>query len=804
MSGASNSIRKTFKAIVAVSGFVFAGNSVIAAEWIGSAQAKVADVKKAPIALQFRREITVTAKPRSFPVRVSADQRFVLYVNGERIAAGPARGDLLHWRYETIDLAAYLKKGANVIGAQVWGDGRAAPLAQISSGTTGFYIAAENADQAALIDSGSAWSVRVDGSRTVSAGMPQLIQQVGATYYAAGAPEKIDASLQMRDWNQLKTVVSDWQPAVPLTFETAPWQLVASAIPQMRYDKIDSGRLVRAKGVETTAFPKRAVTIPANTEAALLIDAGRLLAAYPVLRTSQGAGAEVKLTYTESLYDPAQKRGGYKGGWVRFADRDHVGDGLTLGLTDNFKPDGGVDRLFQPFWWRVWRFVEIKIKTADHPLTLEGFDTFETGYPFQQRGRFISSDSQLNEIWRIGWMTGLLDAHETYMDTAYWEQLQYIGDTRIQMLLSYEVSGDPRLAIQAIDAFAASRHLEGVPQSAWPSTTKNLIPPFALLWVGTLHDYWMRQPDAAVVTRNLPAMRSVFDWFAPYVNERGLLGAMPGWPFIDWAGELDGAKLRNTGKGPDSCVITLMYYGALREAAEMEDAMGDVEYKNQNLTQAERVKKGLELQCWDEQRGLFADTPDKATFSQHANVLAVLYDVVPKAKQAQLLDKIILPAGGIDAPNGITASTYYFSFYLARALEHAGLGDRYLDLLQSWRKLLAQNFTTWPETPDPTRSDSHAWSAHPTSGLLTYVAGIQTAAPGFARVRIEPHLGELTKLDAAMAHPKGLIETEYKVKNKRLTATVKLPKGIDGEFVWAGVARPLKGGTNRIEIGAEQ
>ena len=38
----------------------------------------------------------------------SADNRFILYVNGARVGDGPARGDLTHWRYERFDLAPYL------------------------------------------------------------------------------------------------------------------------------------------------------------------------------------------------------------------------------------------------------------------------------------------------------------------------------------------------------------------------------------------------------------------------------------------------------------------------------------------------------------------------------------------------------------------------------------------------------------------------------------------------------------------------------------------------------------------------
>jgi alpha-L-rhamnosidase len=155
-----------------------------------------------------------------------------------------------------------------------------------------------------------------------------------------------------------------------------------------------------------------------------------------------------------------------------------------VGLTDTFKPDGSAGRRFAPFWWRTWRFAEIRVKTGGQPLTLNAFQTLETHYPFQRRGRFVSNDKELNQVWRIGWDTALLDAHETYQDTSYWEQLQYIGDTRLQMLISYTVSGDPRLPVQALEAVDDSRVVEGIPESAYPSTTKNPIPPFALLWIG--------------------------------------------------------------------------------------------------------------------------------------------------------------------------------------------------------------------------------------------------------------------------------------------------------------------------------
>lgn len=446
-----------------------------------------------------------------------------------------------------------------------------------------------------------------------------------------------------------------WAPVASAFAGPPPYRMVADTLPQMRREAVATGRVVRASGVAAGAFPRAAVTIPDKSEATLLIDAGRVLAAYPVLHTSGGKGATVTLTYTEALYDPAAKRAGPNGSHGRFADRAIVADGAALGLTDTFKPDGSASRTLAPFWWRAWRFVEVKVKTAEQPLTLDRLETLETGYPFAQRGRFVSDDSQLNAIWRIGWRTGLLDAHETYMDTAYWEQLQYIGDTRIQMLLSYDVAGDPLLAVQALDAFDPSRQLEGLPQSASPETNKNLIPPFALLWIGSLHDFWMRQRDTSVIRRNLDGMRSVLDWYAPYLRDGGIVRATPGWPYIDWKPNFDGMTSRN-GKGPDNCIITMMYYGAPREAADPEGAVGDPVRQRQDIAQADRVRHGLDAQCWVADRGLFADTPAKDRFSQHANTLAVLYDLVPAVEQKAVLEKVMVPARGSMRPRASPAA----------------------------------------------------------------------------------------------------------------------------------------------------
>ncbi len=114
--------------------------------------------------------------------------------------------------------------------------------------------------------------------------------------------------------------------------------------------------------------------------------------------------------------------------------------------------------------------------------------------------------------------------------------------------------------------------------------------------------------------------------------------------------------------------------------------------------------------------------------------------------------------------------------------------------------MLQLGLSTWAETPEPTRSDSHAWSAHPTLDLLTLVAGIAPDSPGFGRVRITPHLGPLQNAAATMITPKGLVVVRYIRTGEHWSAKVVLPDGLPGDLEWNDTLLPLHAGEQTLEL----
>ena len=259
-------------------------------------------------------------------------------------------------------------------------------------------------------------------------------------------------------------------------------------------------RVRRASGVETDGGFLRGsgdLVIPARTTAVLLLDQAHTTNAYPVLETSGGAGSGIRLTYAEALID-AQGRKGH---------RDSIGGRTIRGVRDVIQPDGGARRRFQTLYWRSFRYIQMDVTTADEPLRVHDLHGIFTAYPFAERGRFASDVAWLGDMWRMNWNGARIGAHETYMDTPYWEQLQYVGDTRIQGLISLYVAGDDRLLRQAIEHFDLSRIPEGLTASRYPSALTQIIPPFSLIHVAMVHDYFLHRDDRAFV-RERPRRRS--------------------------------------------------------------------------------------------------------------------------------------------------------------------------------------------------------------------------------------------------------------------------------------------------------
>lgn len=732
----------------------------------------------------FRKSIDLTSKPSSFIVHVSADNRYKLYVNGKLVSLGPARCDTYFWNYETVDLAPYLSAGKNTVAALVWNEAQYTPAAQISV-RTGFILQGYSATEE-ILNTNNSWKCFRDVGH----------QPIPGFFFAASKGEMVDMNQAIKgDWTAINYDDTAWPTAARIMDGTLKgmswgidWALVPSTLPprEMTYQRIL--KLRNATGIIVpSTFPaeKAAVTIPANTTATLLLDQTFETNAYITFNFSGGKDAGISLGYAETLYDKGSRG-------TRKSNRNDVEGKDFVGRIDSLISNGSNGQTFTTLNFRTYRYIKVIIQTKNEPLTVDDIYGTFTAYPFKRASVLNTDNAELKQMLDIGWRTARLNAWETYTDCPYYEQLQYIGDTRIQALISYYNTNDDRLARNALTLMDHSRLAEGVTKSCYPTKGTQIISTFSLWYICMLHDYWMYRNDSNFVKDKLVGVRAILDFFSKYQQPDGSIKDMPYWAFVDWAGNLAGQV---KGKDGSAAIYDLQLLWAYQWAAEMESKLGLKELATIYNGKAAQLKATIQRKYWDPARKLYADTKEKTGFSQHVNSLAILTGMVSAADMPSVANALL-------NDKSLTQCTVYFKYYLNRALVKAGLGNDYIKWLGIWRENIAMGLTTWAEDSSlqTVRSDCHAWGASPNIEFFRTILGIDSDAPGFEKVKIEPHLGDIKTIGGEVPHPNGKIAVNYTLKNNHWHVNINLPHNTIGKLVWKGKFYELRGGLNTIVI----
>jgi len=599
----------------------------------------------------------------------------------------------------------------------------------------------------------------------------------------------------IRHWEELSFNDIDWKSAQSIS-QGIPkntvgldggnsWRLVPSIIPPMelKYQRLNKVR--KSEGaIVPSSFPyqKSSFEIPANTSATILLDQTFLTNAYPAINFSGGNNSTISITYAEALYNEKLGKG----------NRDEIKGKKIIGRKDILISDGTKGQSFTSLSYRTYRYIEIQIKTENTPITIDDLYGTFVGYPFQLKAKLNTNLPEVNKIMEIGWRTARLCAQDTYMDCPYWEQLQYVGDTRIQAMVSIYNSGDDRLLKNALNLIDNSRQPEGITLSRYPTVNGQIIPTFSLWYLGMLHDYMMYGADIDFVKNKLPGERQILNYFEKFQEADGSLKDLPNWFFTDWVEEWN-RGMAPLGKDGNSALLDLQLLLAYKTAADMEQQIAMHEFEAIYINKAKQLSETIKNKYWENSRKLFADTKDKDKFSQHANALAILADLVSGKDATDLGIRIL-------SDSTMAQASIYFKYYVHQSLVKAGLGNDYLSWLDIWRKNIEFGLTTWAETSDTEkRSDCHAWGSSPNIEFFRTILGIESASPNFKRVIINPHLGSIKNISGEIPHPQGTISVKYDLVQKQ-EAEIILPQNVTGDFICKGIIHMLTSGKNIVKL----
>ncbi|MBO7327994.1 MAG: hypothetical protein J6W00_04400 [Lentisphaeria bacterium] len=353
-----------------------------------------------------------------------------------------------------------------------------------------------------------------------------------------------------------------------------------------------------------------------------------------------------------------------------------------VGNFDTFEINGTLH--WFDYWWHAGHYVQI-ITEGDVKCTPE---FYRTGYPYEN---FTPG----NTLEKMAFDTLQACSFETYMDCPYYEQLMYIGDSRLEAICTRLITKDDRLIRKALRILSLSQAPDGSLNSQYPSRSIQKIPSFMLIWILMLHDHFQVNGMDGLTIELLPAAEKILKYFAS--QEKDGLVSIPGWNFIDWCkGWERGAP---PGSEPNS-ILNFFYLMALQAVAQIS---GVKKYQ----IKAENLYARIKTVFFDNSAALYAIDPEHKFFSEHANVLALL----AAGPQPEII-------AALRSADDLTPCSIYFSYYYLEACMKCKMDDMAEKRLALWQKLPDEGLTTFPEEFVNPRSDCHAWGCYILKYLL--------------------------------------------------------------------------------------
>lgn len=742
---------------------------------------------ESPSILYFRLRFSIN-QTSSFLVHMTADERYRFFLDGVEVAEGPERGDIRHWFFDTFEVG--LEPGEHVFLAQVNALGHAAMRSQMSL-RPGFFFCPETGPELELLGSGresAPWEYYLESGYSFEEPFTNEAYSVGWNCIHDGRVIDMPPGHAEGKW---KPVVKGLPGANPSYINRSPQRhlLHPATLPDPARKRLHGMRVLSVEELSTNSLPEILPypEAPSDGEAAIewerllrddvpldlpegecrlriLVDLRDYACADVVICLSGGEGSRLRIGFAESLFEDET--------FTTKGRRDRYWGKYFRGIGDTYIAGGGEGQFYKSIFWRSGRYVEILLEKCGRSLRIDSLLLINRGYPLEQACRLKTDLPGFNHLFDQAVRTIRASAHDSLMDGPYYEQMCWIGDNQQASVTHFVLFRDTRLIEKCLQTFDVSRTHTGLIRARWPARDWMIIVPFAFYWINTTYELALWRDTPNIVRSLLPGLRATVDAVLGMRNADGLIEVHEGWAFVDWVPEWPMGIPDGADGGVNAC-INWHFVHTLQRLSELEGTFGEPEFAQRYRRIALELSDRLCQILWVPEASRFADTPERLSFSEHGQVFAVLSGLLPEAIRASI---------NLDPDETMKPATHSFSHFVMEAYREMGRPDLILKRLGTWRLFQDNGFLTLPEQPDPSRSDCHAWSAHPVYHYFASILGVRPSAFGFKRVEIKPMLNCPYDCSGTLPHPDGEIQVSMEGSGEHKTLSVSLPPKVPGEL----------------------
>lgn len=191
--------------------------------------------------LCFRKKFNLSNLTEKMSLSISADSRYILYLNGEYIGQGPARSFPEHQQFDSYNVEGKLTKGRNIVAVLVHHFGES--NFQYIQGRGGLICQLDSGKKSVISD--KRW--RVKENRSFKRLVPRISCQ-------QGFEEQYDSRKEYSGWQFAGFNDSSWQNAIELKGRL-PWKrLELRGIPFLTQDPVLPVRVLKTEVVEPVPY----------------------------------------------------------------------------------------------------------------------------------------------------------------------------------------------------------------------------------------------------------------------------------------------------------------------------------------------------------------------------------------------------------------------------------------------------------------------------------------------------------------------------------------------------------------------
>jgi alpha-L-rhamnosidase len=727
-------------------------------------------------------------------LRIAAATVYRVWVNGEFLACGPARGPHGYYRIDSFDISKMLKPGKNLVAIEVAGynSNSYALLDQPS------FLQAEVVSNMKVLASTAG-----DGAPFAAQLLNSRVQKVQRYSFQRPFSEVYRLTPSFDRWRRdadasfasAETAVQTEKKLLPRRVQFSentqhpPVKTLAKGrLEAFQPKDVFKDRSLTGISPALKGFPEKELATVPSVDAQKLKSIPTSTAEAPYVATTP-----ISLKAKEyQNFDMGVNRTGFLGAkvsctaktrlWFEFDeiltnnDVDFCRMGCVNVISYDLEPGTYQIEAIEPYTLRY-----LKLVCVEGACSIENIYLREFAHP-PVAATFASSDDRLNRIFAAAVETYRQNSLDIFMDCPSRERAGWLCDSFFTSRVARDLTGTTLVEHNFVENFLLPPKFEFLPDGMLPMcypsdhNDGNYIPNWAMWFVLQLKEYQARSGDQATVDALKPKMMKLLDFFKKYENSDGLLEKLPSWVFVEWSAANNFVQ--------DVNYPSNMLYAAVLDAAGQMYGMSDL------ATKAEKIRDTVRRQSFDGQffvdnavrkNGKLEVTRNRSEVCQY---FAFFFKTATPESHAQLWATLLDKFGPKRVeqkgfPEVHPANSFVGNVLRMELLSQAGRSSQILDESIAYQLYMADRTGTLWENTTPTASCDHGFASHAAHVFYRDVLGVYSIDPVNHKVVIRFGDAKLDSCQGTLPTSDGPVHLEWKKANGKLTYHLDVPNGYE-------------------------